>query len=144
MDYDDRTDYRFFIEDDFWGKFKDGNTVLSFWFAPKEPLEKDRAFEVYYSYAPYYHFGNVNYPAGTTKPKFYEFNIDTKNIPNTYKSNTFFIRFKNADLGKTFYLTKGKLEIGDYSLYTPSLSELEPSKQPLLPPEGNYKEIQAL
>ena len=34
------------------------------------------------------------------------------------------------DLGKTFYLTKGKLEVDDNpSLYSPSKTELEPSKQ---------------
>ena len=46
--------------------------------------------------------------------------------------------------GMTWYeveLVEG--DIGN-KVFIPSKSSLEPSKQPLLPPEGNYKEIEAL
>ena len=130
MDFSDVKDCRFFIEDDFWLDFKNGKTTLSFWFAPEEPLKADRTFEVHYSQAPYYHFGIMWYPAGSTEPKFYKFTMDTEAIPETYRSHSFFIRFNSIDLGKTFYLIKSKLEVSDKpSLYSPSKTELEPSKQ---------------
>lgn len=130
IDYDDVKDCRFFIEDDFWLDFKNGKTTLSFWFAPKEPLKMDRTFNVHYSASPYYHFGTMCYPAGSTEPRFYKFTMDTEGIPETYRSNSFFIRFNAVDLGKTFYLIKSKLEVSDKpSLYSPSKTELEPSKQ---------------
>ena len=144
LDFEDVKDIRFSIENEFWDEFKSNKNVLSYWFAPKEPLETDRTFVVHYSQAPYYQFGTMYYPAGTTVPKFYKFIIDSKNISDSYKSPSLFIRFKDVDLGKTFYLTKGKLEIGDYSLYTPSISELEPSKQAIFLAGGVFKEVYPL
>lgn len=142
IDFDDVKDCRFFIEDDFWLDFKNGKTTLSFWFAPKEPLKADRTFEVHHSQAPYYHFGTMFYPEGSTEPKFYKFTMDTEGIPETYRSGSFFIRFNKVDLGKTFYLTKGKLEVDDNpSLYSPSKTELEPSKQAIYLAGGVFQEV---
>ena len=130
IDFEDIKDIRFKIENEFWNEFKSDKNVLSFWFSPKEPLENDRSFVVHYSDAPYYQLGTIHYPAGTTEPKFYKFIVDSNSFPDSYKSWSFFIRFNKVDLGKTFYLRKGKLEIGDNSsLYIPSETELEPSKQ---------------
>lgn len=130
IDFDDIKDIRFKIENEFWNEFKNNNNVLSFWFAPKEPLETDRTYVVHYSEAPYYQFGTIHYPAGTTEPKFYRFTLESKSFPDSYKSWSLFIRFNRADLGKTFYLIKSKLEVSDKpSLYSPSKTELEPSEQ---------------
>lgn len=130
MDFDDVKDFRLPIENEFWNEFKNNHNVLSFWFAPKEPLDKDRYLNVHYSDAPYYQFGTMHYPAGTTEPKFYKFILESKSFPDSYKSWSLFIRFNKVDLGKTFYLTKGKLEVSDKpSLYSPSKTDLEPSKQ---------------
>ncbi|WP_105300903.1 hypothetical protein [Anaerococcus marasmi] len=139
-------DYRVVIEDEFWNNFKSGNTTLSFWFAPKEPLEKDRNFVVHYSDAPYYQFGTIHYPAGTNEPKFYKFTLVTKNIPETYKTLSWFIRFKEYDLGKTFYLTQSKLEVSNgNSFYIPSKTDLEPSKQAIyLAGGGVFQEVYPL
>lgn len=143
IDFADIKDCRFFIEDDFWLDFKNGKTTLSFWFAPTEPLQTDRIFEVHYSASPYYHFGTMWYPAGSTEPKFYKFTMDTETIPETYRGGSFFIRFNKADLGKTFYLIKSKLEVSDKpSLYSPSKTELEPSKQAIFVAGGGvFKEV---
>lgn len=145
IDFDDIRDIRFSIVNEFWNGFKNDKNILSFWFAPKEPLDKDRYFNIHYSQAPYYQFGTMYYPAGTTKPKFYKFILETKSFSNSYRSDSLFIRFTKQDLGKTFYLIKGKLEISDKpTLYTPCISDLESNKQALLPPEGDYKEIQPM
>ena len=134
-------DIRFKIENEFWNEFKSDKNVLSFWFSPKEPLDKDRYFDVHYTQAPYYQLGTMYYPSGTTEPKLCKFILGNKGIPDSYKGRSFFIRFNRVDLGKTFYLTKGKLEIGDYSLYTPSISELDPSEQAIFVAEGVFQEV---
>lgn len=145
LDFADVKDFRFLIEKDYWETFKDENNVLSFLFAPKEPLEKDRSFDVHYSQAPYYQFGTIHYPAGTTEPKFYKFILESKSFPDSYKSWSFFIRFNRVDLGKTFYLTKGKLEVSDKpSLYNPCISDIEPSKQAVFVAGGVFKEVYPL
>lgn len=142
IDFEDIKDIRFKIENEFWNEFKSDKNVLSFWFSPKEPLENDRSFVVHYSDAPYYQIGTIHYPAGTTEPKFYKFIVDSNSFPDSYKSWSFFIRFRDVDLGKTFYLTKGKLEVSDKpSLYSPSKTDLEPSKQAIFLAGGVFQEV---
>ena len=123
-------DYRIGVEKEFWNYFKNGKITLSFWFACNEALDEDRYFVVHCSEAPYYQFGTIHYPAGTTEPIFCEFTINTETIPETYRLYTIFIRFMRADLGNTFYTKNIKLEVSNgHSLYNPSISELKPSKQ---------------
>ena len=50
---------------------------------------------------------------------------------------------RKAGVGATLKYVKIEEEGGDL-VYTPSINTLPEDKQPLLPPEGNYKEIQAL
>ena len=50
---------------------------------------------------------------------------------------------RKAGVGATLKYVKIEEEGGDL-VYTPSINTLPEDKQPLLPPEGNYKEIQAI
>ena len=44
----------------------------------------------------------------------------------------------------TIKIKQPKFEVEKESIYIPNVNDLEPSKQPLLPPEGHYKEITPL
>lgn len=130
MTYDNTYDYRIIIYDEFWENFKDSNIILSFWFRPEKPLKEERKFNINFGTAPWYQFGTLVYPANKNEFKFYEFKLETKGMADSYRTNHFFIRFNNVDLGKTFHLKELKLEKGEKATpYIPNKNSLEPSKQ---------------
>ena len=86
--------------------------------------------------------GNYDNPTGV---------VSSKTRPGDKIERTFianidgYIIIYLANNGGDFKEVDLKIEEGDKKTpYIPSKNMLEPSKQPLLPPEGNYKEIQAL
>lgn len=142
MDFENAYDYRIYLYDEFWENFKDSNIILSFWFRPEKPLKEERRFNIHFGTSPYYQFRDLVYPANTNEFKFYECKMETKTMKDSYKTNHFFIRFNNVDLGKTFYLKDLKLEKGDKATpYIPNKNSLETGKRQYFIGGGTFKEV---
>lgn len=130
MDFGNVYDYRISVQNEFWENFKDSNIILSFWFRPEKPLKEERRFNIHFGTSPYYQFRDLVYPANTNEFKFYECKTETKAMKDSYKTNHFFIRFNNVDLGKTFYLKELKLEKGDNATpYIPNKNSVKADNQ---------------
>ena len=111
-------------------------------------VKGSRAFSINYIYFMYGEEGNLplKYSGETLSPNVWH------RVSVPFKHNKSY-NFRNVMIGYNYVEVGGmelsftypQLEIGEVATpYVLNKNDLEPSKQPLLPPEGYYKEIQAL
>ena len=151
----------------YWGtaenyKFENGiatmfmkpNRVLGVRFKSKEELKKDinykfsalvktdKSLKLDYNYF----IGRPNKKVRNGKNlipnKWQKVILDFK-LNDDFVTNEVMVGSENNDnVNATIKIKQPKFEVDEESIYIPNVNDLDPSNQALLPPEGDYKEIQ--
>ena len=107
-------------------------------------IKTDKSISLNYNYFVAEHNRSVRISKALVPNKWQKATLDFK-LNDDFITNEIMVGSEYKDnFTATIKIKQPKFEVEKESIYIPNVNDLEPSKQPLLPPEGHYKEIQAL